>query len=331
MMEPGLPPFLPPGTGTKVLFFVGKGGVGKTTSAAAMALCCARRGMRTLIASLDPAHNLGDVLETRLSDKPQPVCPGLEALEVDIDEVTSRYLEGMASRLKSIYRYMVAFNLDRYLDTLRFSPGIEEAATLEALRELLERRTAYRIMVFDTPPTGLMLRVMALPSVSLLWLEKLTELRERILEQRRMVERVQGERRMGVEGVVMVLPSTRDKDPVMRELAAHLQEVQEANRILCDPSQTGVVLVMNAERLPLVEARRAATALSKFGIPLAGIVINRVCHLGQPCEPAKRQEEEAIIDQVRRDWPRLRLVQVPLFPQAPLGLAGLELVGRCYQ
>lgn len=324
-------PFLPPGDGTRTVFFVGKGGVGKTTSAAAMALCCARQGRRTLVASLDPAHNLGDVLETRLSDKPQPVCPGLEALEVDIDEVTSRYLEGMASRLKSIYRYMVAFNLDHYLDTLRFSPGIEESATLEALRELLGHREEYQVMVFDTPPTGLMLRVMALPSVSLLWLEKLTELRERILEQRRMLGRVQGERRMEVEGVVMVLPSTRDKDPVMRELAAHLQEVQGVNRLLCDPAQTGVVLVMNAERLPLVETRRAATALSKFGIPLSGIVVNRVCHLGQPCEPAKRQEEEAIIDQMRREFPQLPLVQVPLFSRAPLGLEGLKLVGECYQ
>jgi len=305
--------------------------VGKTTSAAAMALACARQGMRTLIASLDPAHNLGDVLEVPLSDRPQQVCPGLEALEVDIDQVTSRYLEEMASRLKAIYRYMVAFNLDRYLDTLRFSPGIEESATLEALRELLEHQGEYRVMVFDTPPTGLMLRVMALPSISLLWLRKLTELRGRILEQRRMLERVQGERRMEVEGAVMVLPSTREKDPVMRELAAHLQEVEAVHRLLCDPSQTGVVLVMNAERLPLVETQRAATALSKFGIPLSGIVINRVCHLGQPCEPARRQEEEAIIGQVRRDYPRLPLVQVPLFPQAPLGLGGLRLVEDCYR
>lgn len=82
---------------------------------------------------------------------------------------------------------MVAFALDHYMDTLRYSAGIEEYAILEALCHIFKQRQEYEVIVFDTPPTALTLRVMALPSISQIWLKRLSGLREKILERRRAI------------------------------------------------------------------------------------------------------------------------------------------------
>jgi len=307
---------------------VGKGGVGKTTTAALVALACASEGYRTLAVSLDPAHNLGDVLGLTLGHQPSRVCLNLFAQEVDLDRVVREYLEAMVSRLKSLYSYLTAFNLEQYLDSLRYSPGIEEQATLEALKEILRERGKYDILIFDTPPTGLMLRVMALPALSLLWLERLSRLRERILEGRRAIERVHGERKWRFLGGEVVLPATRERDPVMQELLACTEEVVEVRRMIEDSEHTGVVMVMNAERLPLMETERALAVLSQFHIPVSGIVINRLCALSPERQDDPRCREEAeVIAEVKMKYPRLKLLGLPLLTTPPGGIEALEYLG----
>ena len=154
-----------------------KGGVGKTTCAGALALLSSRTE-RTLVVSLDPAHNLGDVLGRRLSGAPAAIAPNLSASEVDMDAAISRYLEESTQRLKGMYSYLKTINLEGYLDAMKLSPGIEEYATLQVMEELIrDAEGTYDVIVFDTPPTGLTLRVLALPHVSLMWGERLAALR----------------------------------------------------------------------------------------------------------------------------------------------------------
>jgi arsenite-transporting ATPase len=168
----------------KVIFVVGKGGVGKTTCAAAVAFSVSK-GHNTLIVSLDPAHNLGDVFATPLSGKAVKVKENLAGLEVDMEGAIRSYLEQSSRKLKDMYGYLKAINIEGYLDTIRLSPGIEEYATLEAMQRIIsEHEGKSEIIVFDTPPTGLTLRVLALPKVSLIWGERLVKLRKEILSKR---------------------------------------------------------------------------------------------------------------------------------------------------
>ena len=262
-----------------LLLTVGKGGTGKTTVAAAMAVALAERGLQVLIASIDPAHNLGDVLETPLHGEPTAVGPSgrLWAVEVDMERALDRYLERQSAELKAAYRYLQAFNLDGYLDTLRHSPGVEEQAAIEEVARLLETARAHHadLLVIDTPPTGLTLRVLALPSVSVRWAQHLGLVRRALLERRDALERVLGPQRAVVGGEEVELPSREDRDPIGRILRDFRAEMEALERRLRDRARCGVVVVRNEDRLSLFETARALESLAAFEIPVAMTVVNK--------------------------------------------------------
>ncbi|WP_367883772.1 ArsA family ATPase [Thermococcus peptonophilus] len=108
----------------RVVFFIGKGGVGKTTSSAAAAVALADRGgYKTLIVSLDPAHNLGDVLMEKLSDKPKKIAENLYASELDMEKLIKSYLKHLEENLKHMYRYLTVINLEKYFEFSAFHRG----------------------------------------------------------------------------------------------------------------------------------------------------------------------------------------------------------------
>jgi len=167
----------------KLYIVIGRGGVGKTTCAAALGLLASVKGPRTLVVSLDPAHNLGDVLQVKLTDKPAKVRENLYALEVNYDKTVLRYLENLTRKLRDLYRHLQVLNLDKHIDILKYTPGVEEHAVLDQMHNLLREYSDYDIVIVDTPPTGLTLRVLALPFIGKIWIEKLIELRKLILEK----------------------------------------------------------------------------------------------------------------------------------------------------
>ena len=260
----------------RLVYSIGKGGVGKTTCAAALAVQSSAR-WRTLVVSLDPAHNLGDVFEVRLSDTPAELAPNLWAGEIDMEAAISRYLKESSERLKQMYHYLKVINLDGYLDALKLSPGIEEYATLQAMEELIREAEAhYDILVFDTPPTGLTLRVLALPRVSLLWGERLLRLRREILDKRRTLKNIHGERKFVVDDIEHHLPTDEKDDAVMQELNDYISRMSILAALQADAARCCVMPVMNADRLSLFETKRAFTALEGLGMPLGPVIVNKV-------------------------------------------------------
>ena len=172
-------------------FFLGKGGVGKTTTSAAFALALARSGKKVLIASLDPAHNLGDVLATKLKDTPTGVEENLDALEVDLNAWVQIYLKESRDELSRTYSYNMALNLNSFFDIMKYSPGTEEYAVLWAIEHIRCNLSGnYDLVVFDTPPTALSLRFLAMPAISNMWVADLTQLRQRIQEKRSTITRI---------------------------------------------------------------------------------------------------------------------------------------------
>jgi len=320
--------YLLPRKGYRVIFVIGKGGVGKTTTSAAIAVALAERGYKTLIVSLDPAHNLGDVLMERLSDKPKKITDNLYASELDMEKLIKSYLEHLEKTLKNTYRYLTVINLERYFEILRYSPGIEEYATLEAIREILSQK-GWDVIVFDTPPTGLTLRVLALPRISLLWVDKLIEIRRKILERRRMIAKIKGEEEYVIEGEKFKLPKEEGEDPVMKELLQYRKEVEFVERVITDPEKTSVIAVMNPETLPLYETERAYESLKKFNVPLRLIVVNKVLQLREeiPELRVKVEAQKKVLEEVERKFRGMDVVKLPMFPEEPRGLEWLRKLG----
>ncbi len=318
----------------RVRFFIGKGGVGKTTIAATYALMRARAGDKVLIVSLDPAHNLGDVLKMELREEPKRVMENLEASEVDFDKMVKEYMENLADKVKDMYGYLKVFNLEGYVDTLKYSPGIEEHATLEKIKEILSnniKSKRYDVVVFDTPPTGLTVRMMALPKVTLVWLDKLIELRLAILGRRQMLERALGKKlSTTIGGKEVTVASAPEDDPVYKELMAIKEETEWLNNVLTDDRVTAVTLVINPEVLPVLEAERAADTLRKLGIPLRDVVINKVIKLETPppeLQEKIRDQNEAIA-LARKKFAGMDITEIPYFPWEPVGIPRLEVVAN---
>ncbi|KUK17788.1 ArsA family ATPase [Thermococcus sibiricus] len=321
--------YLIPKEGFRVLFFIGKGGVGKTTSSAAVSVALSKRGYKTLIVSIDPAHNLGDVFEVKLNDKPKQIAENLYAMELDMEKLIKAYLKHLEENLKHMYRYLTVINLEKYFEVLSFSPGIEEYATLEAIREILQEGDEWDIIIFDTPPTGLTLRVLALPEIALIWTERLIEIRKKILEKRRAIENIQGERKFVIEGEEYKLPSGEEEDPVMKELNQYKSEIAFVRGVITNPKKTSVIAIMNPEMLPLYETERAYEALRKFKIPFNLVVVNKVIELEEevPSIRVKIEAQRKVLEEIGKKFKGVEIVTIPMFGEEPRGLKWLEKVG----
>ena len=321
--------FLLPKEGFRTVFVIGKGGVGKTTTSAALSVALAKRGYKTLIVSLDPAHNLGDVFMEKLSDRPKKLMENLHASELDMEKLIKGYLKHLENNLRNMYRYLTVINLEKYFEVLSYSPGIEEYATLEAIRNILLEGEKWDVIVFDTPPTGLTLRVLALPGISLIWADKLMEIRRKILDRRRMVAKIQGDQKFVVDGQEFVLPKDGEEDPVMKELKKYRGEVKFVEDVITDPKRTSVVAVMNPEMLPLYETQRAYESLKKFRVPFNMIVVNKVIEVSReiPEIKVKLEAQKKVLEEVERQFRGVEVVKVPMFPEEPRGLEWLEKLG----
>ncbi|MCD6487005.1 MAG: ArsA family ATPase [Syntrophobacterales bacterium] len=125
----------------KILFFTGKGGVGKSTMAAAAAWQLSQKS-RVLIVSLDPAHNLGDIFGRDLQDNKTRYTNTLYLKEIDLRKLSREYLQRETDVLATTYKYLQTLNLDNYFSVLKYSPGIEEYALLTSIEKIIKTETA---------------------------------------------------------------------------------------------------------------------------------------------------------------------------------------------
>ena len=304
----------------KTYFFLGKGGVGKTTASAAWSVGLAHSGMKTLVASIDPAHNLGDAFAIRLGDRITHVGDNLDAVEVNIEDMIRAYLDELSVKMKHTYSYMSAMNIDGYFDILKNSPGIEEYATMEAIKKFVAL-TEYGVVVFDTPPTGMTIRVLAMPRVSLLWTEQLIKMRKRILATRGMVENVQGKFEAEVDGEKVVLSSSEKEDPIMQELVSYREELQ-ALKDMFSSDQSYVDIVTMAEDLALSETKRIIESLGKFKIRVRAIYLNKFFAMANPPEEiqGKMEEQERVVGRMKAEIRGIEVKNIPLLRKSPRGI-----------
>jgi arsenite-transporting ATPase len=254
----------------KILFFTGKGGVGKSTMAAASAWQLSRRA-RVLIVSLDPAHNLGDIFGVTVGNGKKRFAETLFLKEVNLQKLSRDYLEQETRVLSNTYGYLKTLNLDTYFSVLKYSPGIEEYALLTSIEKTIRDETTFDYIIFDTPPTGLTLRFLALPKVTITWIDRLTQIRRQILEKRYTIHRIRGT----LSSEETILDYREEEDDILKRL-----KTLNENYTALDGALRGdachVVLVFNPDILSLRESERLVEGLRELGLPLRLLINNKV-------------------------------------------------------
>ena len=288
----------------RVLLFTGKGGVGKTTCAAATALACADRGLRTLVLSTDPAHSLADAVDRPLGPEPQALAPKLDAMEVDLYYSMRKYWGNMRELVRSVLRFQGADAVAA--EELAALPGMGEGSALLWLDEFY-RSGDYDVIVLDAAPTGETLTLLTLPQVTQWWLQKAFPLQKTAIKTVGFAVR----KTTGV-------PLDRGYEELDR-LFGKLGDVQE---ILQDPEVTSARLVMNPERMVIQEAKRAYTYLQLYGYGVDAAVVNRVIPADEAGGVmAKYVEAQAgYLDDIERSFAPLPVLQVPHLGREVFGL-----------
>ena len=269
------------------IFVGGKGGVGKTTIAASLAVAAARQGERVWLVSTDPAHNLGHLFGRPIGPGPVELAPGLAAYELDPEATVAAHLSETAAFLKDMMPREAHGEIDRHLDRSRAAPGMTEAALLDRLATLTGEigQGAERLIV-DTAPTGHTLALLSLPEMMAAWTDGL-------LKNRTDADGFAGRARQLAGGAPEPDRNARIRG-VLNRRRVRLGRLRDR---LTDPARTAFLIATIAERMPVEETRALAAALDRAGIGIPGIVVNRVGR--RPAEELAKRLAPLISDRPR--------------------------------
>ena len=313
----------------------GKGGVGKTTIAAALAMLAAQRGINTLVVSTDPAHSLGDVFERPLSDAPCQVLANVHAMEIDPNIEVEAHLERVTRQMARFASGPMLAELKRQMQLTRQSPGAQEAALLERLARLLnEPDPRWDLIIFDTAPTGHTLRLLTLPEMMAAWTDGLLNHSSRSEQLSQVLKHLTPRRGTDISSPLADPQADKlgELDQRGREMAetllARRQQFMQARRQLEDPGISGFLFVLTPERLPILETVRAVDTLKSVDIPVVAALINRVIPPQADGDfMARRRSQEARwlerIDSELAGLPRPRL---PLLDTDVQGIENLQTI-----
>jgi len=298
----------------RVIIYTGKGGVGKTSVAAATALRCAAMGYRTVVMSTDAAHSLSDSLEFQLSGEVQNISKNLDGIEVDIQYE-------LEHRWKEIQTYLSDFLTSQGMDgvtakEMAVFPGMELMSALFYVEEWHKERK-YDVVIMDTAPTADTLRLLAFPDTANWYFDRLFHMVKNVLKLARVtVGKI----------ITTPLPSDRFLDDLesLRERLGYVKD------LLTDPDITSVRLVVNPERMVITETQRAYTYLCLYGYTVESLVINRVLpkDISDSYFDEKFEEQERHLQTIVEAFAPLKMLQAELMPREVVGRKALEKLGE---
>jgi len=286
----------------KTIFFTGKGGVGKSTLASAAAWQLMEKGNRVLAVSFDPAHNLGDIFHLKLGHRKKRFKDtNLFLQETNLEKSAAEYIKANMSILQEVYSYLTTINFDSYFEILKYSPGVEEYAALTSMEKILENEQEnFDYIVFDTPPTGLTLRILALPRLTISWIDRLIKIRKDILEKRYTIHKLKG----NYDEKGTRLAYTEDEDMVIQKLYAMKAKYCAVQDLIRGPDNQ-VVVVFNPDYLSLRESQRLLEGITELELPIDTIFHNKV-------DDEKSEIVEGVEKELLKGYPRIRVERVPL-------------------
>ncbi|MFH1237653.1 MAG: TRC40/GET3/ArsA family transport-energizing ATPase [Candidatus Aenigmatarchaeota archaeon] len=302
---------------TQFYLFAGKGGVGKTSIAAATALYFAGKKKKTLIISTDPAHSLTDSFEKKIGGDIVDVSRNLSAVEIDPKKAMEEYKQKIAPKMDKL-DFLKGLDLGDAFDFAGNTPGIDELAAFDKFMQYMQSKE-YDVIVFDTAPFGHTLRFLSLPDLLDSWVGKMINIRLKLSGMMNMFKKfvpfgdAGDDSKLGTEQLELV--KTR---------------IAEARKILGDKKRTRFNLVLIPEAMSIYESERSVKTLAEYGIPVNSIYVNQLIPENTKCafcsERRKMQQER--LKEIRSKFKGLSVAQVPLYNREVKGMSMLATVGK---
>ncbi|MFN3360885.1 MAG: TRC40/GET3/ArsA family transport-energizing ATPase [Pseudanabaenaceae cyanobacterium] len=298
----------------RTILMTGKGGVGKTSMAAATGLRCAELGYKTLVLSTDPAHSLADSFDRELSHDPVQIRPNLWGAELD----ALRELEGNWGAVK---RYISDVLQARGLDgvqaeELAILPGMDEIFGLVRVKRHHDEGI-FDVLIIDSAPTGTALRLLSLPEVAGWYMRRFYK----------PLQAVSAALRPLVEPLFRPIAGfSLPNQEVMDAPYEFYQQLEALEKILVDNSKTTVRLVTNPEKMVIKESLRAHAYLSLYNVATDLVIANRIIPdtVQDPFFQTWKKMQREYCEQIKADFHPLPIKQVPLYEEEMCGLAALE-------
>jgi arsenite-transporting ATPase len=289
-----------------LLFFGGKGGVGKTTIAASVALMLSRateKKAKVIVISTDPAHSLGDSFETKIGPEVKKIDDNLYAVEIS-PEYDMQEAEKESTTLKGPLKDIMSQAGGLIL------PGIDEAMVLTEFVELMNEGE-YGTIIFDTAPSGHTMRLLSMPDVMMKYLGLITRMTGMIRWILRMFRWVFGIKlKMG---------------EVLESFNTSFEQMRDARSLLRNSGFTDFYLITEPEKMSILEGMRDLKVLRKYGIPVDTIIVNKVLPEND-CEfcQQRREQQQKRIEEIRGKFVDKKIIEIPLFSTEIRGKAALE-------
>src|SRR5213596_1985178 len=306
----------------RYIMFGGKGGLGKTTLSATSAFWLAQQGKRVLLFSVDPQASLSDIFQRDIFGKgPVPIMENLWAQEVDADRRIKDYQEEIRKKILDMYGFeKVPEEIDNYIAAASAEPAMEESAIFDAVVDIIVRGD-YDYYIYDLVPLGHALYYLSMAKVYDEWINKITQLRQ----QMREYEQVSN---------VMKRKKTTEEDQILGELQDIKQRINASSRILTDKVKTAFFFVVVPEEMIILDTRKAAELFTKFDVPIAGYIVNRVLpdELKQQNLPPYLRNRIAMqkkyLDEIKGTFGHEVLAYVPEMERDVTGLGMIERLAR---
>jgi arsenite/tail-anchored protein-transporting ATPase len=304
----------------RILLFSGKGGVGKTSLAAATGLQLSRLGYRTLVMSVDPAHSLADAFDLEVSlfhsktGDPYPIDDRLAIHEVNIQKEIKRHWKEISSYVISVLRTTGISDVEA--EELAILPGMEELSAMMYVNQF-RREQRYDVIVLDCAPTAESMRFVSMPTTLEWYMKHIFPFQRGILKAVRPLAN-------------RVSPVELPTDSYFANIQDLFGKLDGIGELLEDPKITSVRLVTNPERMVLRETQRAFVYFSLHGLTVDGIIVNRVL----PAEVTDayftewRSSQAKVLAEIDAYFAPVPVKRVPLFTYEVLGRERLEELSR---
>ncbi len=298
----------------RVVLVTGKGGVGKTTVAAATAVRAAEAGHRTLVMSTDQAHSLGDAFACDLGDRPSEIAPRLSGQQIDSQQRLEDSWGEVRDHLTEVFDWSGLKGVEA--EELTVFPGMDEIFSLVAVRDHA-RSGDYDCIIVDCAPTAETLRLLSLPDVLSWYMEKMFPIGRRVAKVVRPV-------------LTRVTSMPVADDRVFAAVSRFYDRLDGIREILADPEVTSARLVMNPERMVIAEARRTYTYLGLFGYAVDAAIVNRVLPeaVADPYFARWREIQQEYLAVIEEGFADVDVRRLRLFDEEMIGLDRLRRVGE---
>ncbi len=297
----------------RIMLYTGKGGVGKTTVAAATAITCADRGYRTLAISTDAAHSLSDSFDIQAGGVPTKLAKNLWVQETDLSTTVNKQWTTIQQWLATLFAWRGL--RDIVADEMAFLPGMEELANLLYIVNYAEGGE-YDVIVVDSAPTGETLRLLSFPEMLNWWMKRLFP-----------VERTAARMVRPVLRPLLNVPIP-DED-VMDSVQALFPQIGRMQTLLTDPQATSIRLVLNPEKMVIKETQRTYTYLNLYGYATDLVVCNRLIpeSVSDHYFDYWKTNQEKYFHEIEERFRPLPIMTLPLFEQEVVGLDMLRRTG----